>query len=79
MALSIWHVNEKERHYMSIDMKTEPIREIQQHFVLCIVASRDSNVAIDTGDFLKFAFGSDRLSIASGDSRGTHHLVCLHV
>ena len=64
---------------MRIDVKTERIREIQQHFVWCIIASRGSNVAIDTSDFLKFPFVSNRLPIMSKDNGGTHQTACLRV
>ena len=64
---------------MRVDVKTQRIREIQQYFVLCIIAGGGSNVAIDIGDFLKFPFVSKWSPIAWGDNRGTHQTACLRV
>ena len=50
---------------MSVDVKTKRIWQIQQYFVLVVIAGRGGNVAIDTNDLFEFSFVLSRLSTAA--------------
>jgi len=55
----------KKAPYMSVDVKTKRIWQIQQYFVLVVIAGRGGNVAIDTNDLFEFSFVLSRLSTAA--------------
>jgi hypothetical protein len=55
-TLSTNDIDRKKTPYMSVDVKTERIWQIQQHFVLVVIASRGGNITINTSDLFKFPF-----------------------